>query len=201
MNPPAMPVGLFDAVVLCVVGLTARAGYLHGFAESVWPLLRWGLALGAGTLAWAPLGDELVASAGLSPKFSAVLAYAGVGTLAYVAVILAQRSVGDRLMLAIPAGVVDGFCGGIAGTFTGLAGAIVCFAMISPFDVGGTDWNPLGMKNEDAIQGLGRAIFGSIQHEAFEASWLGRSLLQNGSSFLIQPGEISSREPDAGSAI
>lgn len=186
MNLSNVPVGPFDAVIFVAVVVSTRVGYKLGFGEAFWSLLQWGLAFAAGTLSWAPLGQEVSAQTGWALNVSAVLVYAAVGTAAFIGTSLARRLFGERLLLAMPPGPADGLLGAAAGAGAALSGAMIFFALLNPFEITNIDWNPLGMKNEDAITSLSHAIFGSLRNAAFDTSWVGQTLQQNFKDFLIQ---------------
>jgi hypothetical protein len=166
-----------------------------GFANMVWPLLGAGLALAFGTLSWPSLGQEISLRTGFSPNTSAVAAYLGVGVGILFLTVQLRKFLGNQVLLLIPAGPLDGAFGALAGFAAATAGVIVFYALLSPFETGPVDWSPVGMKtNDQAIPELSRAVFGTFRRAAFDDSWIGRTLQQNGASFMIHPGTPTEAE-------
>lgn len=180
---------IFDAFALAAVAFTARTGGQLGFAKMVWPFLGATLALTLATFSWPRLGQEIALQTGFSPVTSALAAYATVGVTIFIFTLQIRRFLGNRLLLLIPAGPLDGAFGALAGFSAAASGIIVFFAILSPFETGPIDWSPVGMKSNDrAVHELGRAVFGTVHRAAFDDSWIGRTLQQDWTSLMIHPG-------------
>lgn len=178
---------IVDFLAVCAIFLAGRSGYHLGFAESVWTTLRWGLILGLGTLAWPVLGQEIGTHTGWSFTTSALLAYVSVGTVTWIVVDRLQRIFAARLLLAIPAGPVDGVFGSVAGVVAAGAGALVFLVLFSPFEAAPIDWNPMHLRTEDSIAEFARAIFTTVRHTVYDESFLGRAVQEHLRVFIIQP--------------
>ncbi len=176
---------LVDFLTLLLVFVTTRSGFLSGFAESVWSMLRWSIVLAAGTLTSPALGASLSAATELSAGFSAVVCYLIVGLTTLGILGLLQRRFGARVLLAIPTGRVDGLFGLLAGLVAGTAGSLVVYALLNPFDSGTIDWSPMGMQNQEALGGLTRAVAGTVRHAVLDGSWCGRMLQEHFGGLLV----------------
>lgn len=180
-------INIFDFLALVAVSVAGYSGYHLGFAECIWMMLRWALILAVGTLCWSPLGHEICTHTGWSLTTGGILAYLSTAVLIWVVIDLLQSRLGARVLLAIPAGPVDGVFGAVAGVTAVGSAALVILAILSPLDVGPIDWNPMAMENRDSIGEFGKAIFGTVRQAAFGDSLLGRTLQEHLRVLLIQP--------------
>lgn len=180
-------INIFDFAVFCAIAVAARSGYHLGLAESFWTTLRWVLILAVGTYAWRPFGAYIAAETGWNLGTCAVLAYLLSGAGVWIVVDLLRRKFATRLLLAIPAGPVDGVFGSLGCMAAVASASLVVFALISPFEGGAVDWNPMGLETSQALGEFGRAIFTTVRKAAFDDSFLGRTLQESFRMLLIRP--------------
>lgn len=178
-------INAFDGVVLVVLLVGARAGYTYGFAETIWPFLRWTGMLAAGAAAWSPISLELSRLSGFGPLPTAEFAYCFMAGTAALAIAGLYRVFGQQLQLMIPGGVIDSILGMIAGAGASAASLLNAYALLNPFQAK-PQWNPESSGYDTAAQDLIIAILGALRQSAFEGSWIGRAISEHLGMLLIQ---------------
>ena len=182
-------VNAFDGVAVVVILLGARTGYIQGFAEVFWSLLRWSAMLAAGVSAWSPFGAQLSELTGLSALPSAEFAFLVMAGTAALASAGLQRLFGEQLLLAIPGGRLDCVLGVIAGGLAAAAAILNVYAILNPFAIAHVNWNPAATGGYDtALQDLVTAILATLRNAALEGSWVGRTVQEHLGMLLIRLG-------------
>jgi hypothetical protein len=181
-------INAFDGVAVVVVLLGARAGFIRGFADVFWVMLRWGAMLAAGVSAWSPFGRQLSALTGLSALPSAEFAYLVMAGTAALAVAGLNRLLGEQMLLAIPPNRADCVFGAVAGGVGAAAAILNVYAILNPFAMTNIEWNPGATGGYDtAIQDLVAAVLATLRNAALEGSWIGRAVQEHLGMLLIRP--------------
>lgn len=177
----------FDGVALVLILLGARNGHLRGFAEVIWPMLRWLAVLAAGASAWGPFGRRLSEVIGWSHVTGAEFAFLLMAGAAALAVAGLQRLLGDPLLASIPPGRADSFFGAVAGGIAAGAALLTAYALLNPFAMGTVQWSTDAAGSYDtAVEDLLGAILATVRNAAMEGSWIGRNVQEHLGALLIQ---------------
>ncbi len=187
MNLDKLPVNIFDAIVLVVLGLGVWRGRKHGMSEELLMLLKWVSILLACAFSYEPLGRLIAQEGNFSLLSSYLMAYVSVALGILILFAGLKRAFGGKLLGSDLFGKAEYYLGMGAGLVRFTCVLLVALAILNARFFSDAEIQAMERFQNDVYGSNFFPGLHNLQAMVFERSFMGPVIRQGLGFLLIKP--------------
>lgn len=187
MRLDALPINLFDVVLLAVLVFGLVRGRRHGMSEELVEVVQWGCILATCAFLYRPIGAFLEQTSPLSLLTCYVLAYISLGLIVAAVFVLLRRSIGGKLLGSDFFGKSEYYLGMVSGVARFACIAVAGLALLNARYYTVTEVKAMQKYQDDVYGSDYFPGLQSIQSSVFQDSLTGPWIKDHLGMLLIEP--------------
>jgi uncharacterized membrane protein required for colicin V production len=195
MNLDALPINLFDFVVVGVLVVGVMRGRKHGMSEELLGVLKWVAVLAICALGYEPLGRLFAQSSKVFSTLTCyLLAYIGIGLVILTVFALVKRGLGGKLLGSDIFGQAEYPLGMGSGLLRFTCMLLAALALLNARYFSPTEVRAMEKFQDDVYGSNFFPTLHTLQSTVFERSLTGPWIKDHLSFLLIKPTEPENKE-------